>query len=701
MSKHIGEMKTHYKSYKAGKHWVYASITVIALGVGMAVAPSAHAATVTDPTDKTEMVTDNDVDEQSGVQSNTTEKQTPDSVDPESVNPEKVTTPNKESTPDSTNKTPEKTTPVTPAPEKGTSEADDEKVEETTTPKSTVQPQSRMMATPVVATPQAAVPADTSIDTWMPNKTLQKIVLMDLQAQNKDRTWESVDDITQDDMLLLKMIQADGGPVANGMNTYIDGHTAFSLEGLQYAKNLTYLDLEGNEGYPGMLRGDIVDLSPVKDLTKLTGVNVQFNRIQDISPLENLTDLTELDLAYNSIIDFTPYSKFKKLWIYSTAYQQLILPPIALKPGEDYHMAISPSTPTGRIDLTPYTDAHYDEHTSWVAGNPMKLGWRIYFPAGDATSDGNGGLNFTNIPAQKPGITVYPDADWVKIYPMDNYYYMIGHYDQGEYDLMVIQPYTMAVAAAAVTVSYQDESGKQLSPTTTLAQGSVGDAYTTTPIDIEGYKLLTTPTNATGTYGTDPINVVYTYKAVEKPVDPTPTPTETGTVTVVSVDQSGKVLSQTTQTGTVGDSYAITAPEIEGYQVTGNNSATGTYTTAGQTVTFTYAEVTTGGGGATINPEPEKPVKPGKPGQSDKPGQPGKLPVTSGGTADKVVSTAKVSGQTPVTGGQATKLAAPVQATKAETTLPQTTDKAVSPLLGLLLLLGTSVTGLFFRRKRN
>jgi len=33
---YIGEVKEHYKSYKAGKRWLYASITVLALGLGAA-----------------------------------------------------------------------------------------------------------------------------------------------------------------------------------------------------------------------------------------------------------------------------------------------------------------------------------------------------------------------------------------------------------------------------------------------------------------------------------------------------------------------------------------------------------------------------------------------------------------------------------------------------------------------------------------
>ena len=32
----IGEAKEHYKAYKAGKQWIYACITVVAVGLGLA-----------------------------------------------------------------------------------------------------------------------------------------------------------------------------------------------------------------------------------------------------------------------------------------------------------------------------------------------------------------------------------------------------------------------------------------------------------------------------------------------------------------------------------------------------------------------------------------------------------------------------------------------------------------------------------------
>jgi len=94
----------------------------------------------------------------------------------------------------------------------------------------------------------------------------------------------------------------------------------------------------------------------------------------------------------------------------------------------------------------------------------------------------------------------------------------------------------------------------------------------------------------------------------EKPVDPgnpgTPDPgVTTGTVTIVNVDQDGKVISQTQQSGNVGDAFTINAQKLPGYQLVGNDAASGTYTAAGQTVTFTYQAVSTGGDGDLIDPD--------------------------------------------------------------------------------------------------
>ena len=148
--------------------------------------------------------------------------------------------------------------------------------------------------------------ASENINDWMPNTLLQQEVLSQLRKQNPDRTWNSAADITKADMLLLTTYY--------GKDTYIDGKTSYSLEGLQYATNLTTVWLNNNLNAPsGSYYSDVTDISPLANLQKLQVVNIQQNRITDISPLANLKNLTEVDAAYNHISDFSPLKGFKNL----------------------------------------------------------------------------------------------------------------------------------------------------------------------------------------------------------------------------------------------------------------------------------------------------------------------------------------------------------------------------------------------------
>jgi Leucine-rich repeat (LRR) protein len=76
------------------------------------------------------------------------------------------------------------------------------------------------------------------------------------------------------------------------------------LTGLEYATNLTTLDLVNNQ---------ISDISPLGNLTSLTTVNLWFNQIVDISPLTNLTGLTTLNLVNNQISDISPLASLTGL----------------------------------------------------------------------------------------------------------------------------------------------------------------------------------------------------------------------------------------------------------------------------------------------------------------------------------------------------------------------------------------------------
>ena len=65
-----------------------------------------------------------------------------------------------------------------------------------------------------------------------------------------------------------------------------------SLEGLEYAENLTYLDLCANA---------IEDLTPIKGLREIEYLNVSKNMLRDIQALRDFRQLVRLDLSRNNL----------------------------------------------------------------------------------------------------------------------------------------------------------------------------------------------------------------------------------------------------------------------------------------------------------------------------------------------------------------------------------------------------------------
>ena len=100
-------------------------------------------------------------------------------------------------------------------------------------------------------------------------------------------------DLTCADMAKLTQLSANANVEDEGNPELIT-----SLEGLQFAVNLTTLSLNDN--------GAISDLGPLSGLTKLTELNLISNSISDLSPLSSLTSLTRLTLNYNAVADLKP-----------------------------------------------------------------------------------------------------------------------------------------------------------------------------------------------------------------------------------------------------------------------------------------------------------------------------------------------------------------------------------------------------------
>lgn len=71
------------------------------------------------------------------------------------------------------------------------------------------------------------------------------------------------------------------------------------------------------------------------------------------------------------------------------------------------------------------------------------------------------------------------------------------------------------LSSVVITTKYVDEDGNEIA-TSTQTTKNVGEEYTTTPKDIDGYVLKTTPSNASGTVGEENITVTYVYQKVYK-----------------------------------------------------------------------------------------------------------------------------------------------------------------------------------------
>ncbi|WP_203639126.1 MucBP domain-containing protein [Levilactobacillus wangkuiensis] len=534
----------------------------------------------------------------------------------------------------------------------------------------------------------------TAISEWMPNTTLQQAVLKNLKSQNPGQSWSSVDDITQDDMALLKSLS-----IQSGAGTYIDGKTEFSLVGLEYATNLTSLSMGGNlDAAPGAYYGDIADVTPLAGLTKLEKLDLQHNRITDVTPLANLTNLKELLLAFNRIRDFSPlkginYTKFH------AGSQMVILDPVKVSATDlSAHLKIQFITIDGDLIQLEQVPVRIADPVFYYNG---AFTYRFYFTGGVGVSDGQGGLNYTELQPQIPGITEYPN---VTVDPQENNYFLTGRADgsdsYGSYLFVVAQGYDIAEDAAPVVVQHHDEQGNAIAKDVTLPTGMVGEDYTTAPLDIPGYKLKTTPENATGQYGSEAITVTYVYEkdgggTVTPPVV-TPAADVTMTIYYQLADGTNIAASQRIS-GKPGTAYSTSALDVTGYTlVTTPGNASGAFGDTDGTITYVYEKTETGGDGDLItdgNDGDEGDLVTDDADDGQKPSVSVTTAQGDGGAG------ATASGQ-PVQLANGTTAATPQKSAAAATTLPQTNDQATSAWWGVALLAATTIGGwLGVRRK--
>lgn len=605
-------------------------------------------------------------------------------------------------------------------------------------------PQSRLVMAPGTPTPAptaspVAVTApiaedDESIDVWMPNKALQNLVANQLH--------KSVDSLTKDDMASLTTLAATHKQYSP--NVFVNATDSFDLTGLELATNLTYLDLSFDptvdfSSFPNKLRshwGDVTSLEKLSGLTNLQTLILAHNRITDISPLGDLKSLKVLDLSDNQISDFSMLdaSQFTNLSIDN----QLVTPDIV-------HF-IDPQNPTltlsqlmklpqnfnGQYKQPFDQDARYARYTRLESetATPANIltGNMLFYRSGTKLEDykvldDTGTVQFTNIHLQKEPYTINYD-DWTDIFeypgvtPIQHpyQYYLranlkVSYTPNGSTGKKSVY-FTVFIPYANpkyLTVHYVDKTGKSIQTDKIMTGKFISDTYdlTAEQTSVKGYTFDHADGKLTGNFTADPLTVtLYFTKDPTKPVTPvTPpvvTPTTQTTVTAHYVDQNGKTVhADQVLTGHAGDSYSTTAFTIPGYDLTTTpENASGTFGNTDTTVTYVYSNLTSGNG-VEVNIDPADPIHPATPiKQEPTTGDQAATIHQPGTTNQKGGAAVRVPATTLTNQALATPVKSVATSSASKTTLPQTSEHRVTPLLGIALLLGTFL-GFGLKRKQH
>ncbi|MBU7538489.1 MucBP domain-containing protein [Levilactobacillus brevis] len=555
--------KEHYKMYKKGKLWMVAGVFTATVMMGLVGGQPAQAATTTtSDASTTETVTP--------AKATATEQPsaaaTPASAASSAITPNSAATSATQAatssaapvisktasavTPDSTatnsTSTPASAAPSSVAPVSSAAAIDATKV---ATPVSAATAQVKAATTrnaaavaPVAATIQSVAPADVTIDQWMPDTNLQQVVLHELA---KTTGITSVDQITQAMMGNLTKLYVDTSAQQNNKDYYLATMQVRSLQGLEYAKNLTDLwicpNLDANLNWTGayMKYGSISDISALAGLTNLTELNLQMNQISNISALKNLK-LKGVSLSYNQISDLSPLQNSKDTMSTSAtmAYQIIKLPTIVLNAKTtSYTMPsfIITNLDGGNVPITPVQTSPYFGMTS----------------AGTGTN-----LDDATVVWKDLGQSGYLFVDW-----HDTLLGLPGYPFDGE----IVQPYTLSDSVGNVNVNFKTTSGLSLAPQVTLS-GNLGDDFdlnqsatvmnAVQKIMAQGYAYQGTADDmaVTGVYAEDPTNITLLF-GVKKLA-----------ATFNFIDDQGHTLAvPQTMTGDYGQAWQTQVPSLKGY----------------------------------------------------------------------------------------------------------------------------------------
>lgn len=419
-----------------------------------------------------------------------------------------------------------------------------------------------------------------AINEIMPNQKLQALVLLNMKYQNivgpdfklSDFTVDSFKtDLgkltslswpigTYDENVATQLI--NGGNGAIGPASVNPGN--YSLTGIEFAKNLTNLKLATDLNYgPEFFHGDIVDISPLKSLTKLTYIDLSGNRISDISPIAKLPDVKTLYINVNcisnlNVLDADQYTNgfnyldqtviFPVQNLHTNSYTWKApfvnaLPKNAdgsdIKPFEPYQrdaLALSGARVGNALDAnSPYQGVQLFRNGTYdmdaAKGTQKIVGDDFEYQ----------GLSDQIMPSVD---TTNPWGGSAKVVQNPYNYYMVANYvypDMPNYVIFrYLMPYTITPQTAQpVTVQYVDEQGNSIHEAQTIT-GNIDQAFDLSTnqykLNIAGYTFKKYDPGQTGKISDTAQTFKLVYTKNGNPVNPvnpnTPNPPVTPTPTV-------------------------------------------------------------------------------------------------------------------------------------------------------------------------
>lgn len=140
-------------------------------------------------------------------------------------------------------------------------------------------------------------------------------------------------------------------------------------------------------------------------------------------------------------------------------------------------------------------------------------------------------------------------------------------------------------SASQLVIHYVDEAGKTIHDDT-IEKGEIGAPFTATAQSIDGYQLLSNDQVA-GTYKGDQMVVTFTYRQLGTLMNKT-----SSQLVTRYIDEAGHAIQpELTQTGTQGEAFTATAPDIANYRLLSQPTITGTYHGDTMTATFIYQQL--------------------------------------------------------------------------------------------------------------